>query len=133
MSSYVFLFSQNYYRSLLPCPALCGGDSPLLRPLALSVLSKYDSNNVLKVPYCKKAAVTRPGAYEHKATSGSRWPLPIQDSWICLSPPTHQQVDNDDDDDDVCDHRSHLDSLRREQKPTGGYSLLISDIQAILT
>lgn len=28
-------------------------------------------------------------------------------------------MDNDDDDDDVCDHRSHLDSLRREQKPTG--------------
>lgn len=72
----------------------------------------------------KKAAVTRPGAHVNKATPRSRWLPAAWGSWICppvLNPP---QVDNDGDDDGVYDRQPHLDSLVREQKPTGQNQIL---------
>ncbi|KAI9533018.1 hypothetical protein NQZ68_026571 [Dissostichus eleginoides] len=52
------------------------------------------------------------------AISTPRWPLSVQSSWIGPPSLSPRQVDNDDYDDDVFDRWSHLDSLRKEQKPT---------------
>lgn len=85
-------------------------------------------NQVLTVPCCRKAAVTRPGAYVNKAVSGPRWPPSVQSPRICPPFPNPRQVDDDDNDDDVCDHPSHLDSLRRQREKAETRKMFISFI-----